>query len=58
VRGDEFLDRPAALVAAAIGVGAYGRDLAAVLQEGERRLPGLAGLLIHDEMMAQADGAR
>jgi hypothetical protein len=32
---DEILDRPAVLVAAAVTVGGYGRDLAVVLEEGE-----------------------
>jgi hypothetical protein len=33
-------------------VGADGRDVAAVLEEGERHLPGFAGLLIHDGRIA------
>ena len=36
---DKLLDRPAMLVAAAVAVGAEGRDLAVVLQESERHLP-------------------
>src|SRR5215472_14077771 len=39
---------------AAVAVGAYGRDLPVVLEEGERYLPSLSGLLIHGGMMAQA----
>jgi hypothetical protein len=32
---------------------AEGRDLAVVLDEGERHLPSLAALLIHGKMMAR-----
>ena len=46
--GDQLLDRPPVLVAAAVAVGADGRRLPMVLEEGERHLPGFAGLLISD----------
>jgi hypothetical protein len=50
--GDELLGRPAILMAVAVAVGAYGRDVAAVLEERERYLPSLAGVLIHGGRIA------